>query len=265
MIDKINFYTSLFLVGLILISIVAYSISSKFENGDAERIKGYSNNYPNFIKLAYRFIGGWIIWIAEKIISFIPSEINPSRISLIGMLMSVASALAIVPGYISLGGMFLLISGLMDVLDGKQARKNKKASPSGALVDSVLDRIGEIAIFSSIAVSFILKDLKIPAIITILSLGFSILVSYVRARGESLGIKSEEGIMRRQERIFLLTSALIIDSLLSTKISMYIAIIIILLGSIYTSFERFKHLYEKLNDKETKKNDKTNLFIHSQN
>lgn len=119
-------------------------------------------------------------------------------------------------------------------------------------MDSVLDRIGEIAIFSSIAVSFILKDLKIPAIIAILSLGFSILVSYIRARGESLGIKSEEGIMRRQERVFLLTSALIIDSLLSIKISMYIAITIILIGSIYTSFERFNHLYEKLNEMEKK-------------
>lgn len=265
MTDKINFYLSLSVIILIAISVLAYLISSKeLESGDIERVKRYSSEYPNIIKKIYGFIGGWIIWLSEKFVSLIPSQTNPAKISLIGMFLSLISAIAIVSEYISVAGVSLLFGGLMDVLDGKHARKNTKASLSGALIDSFLDRIGEIAIFSSIAISFILKDLKIPAIITILSLGFSILVSYVRARGESLGIKSEEGIMRRQERIFLLTSALLIDSLLSLRISMYISITIILIGSLYTSFERFKHLYTRLSEKEAKQSEKTNIPLQNQ-
>ncbi|MCS7212614.1 MAG: CDP-alcohol phosphatidyltransferase family protein [Candidatus Calescibacterium sp.] len=256
MLERINFYVSSALLGVIAFSLIIYSFSfqkTEIEKYEEERIRKYASGYPRTIKKIYKFLGEWIIWIASKVFDAFPKNIDPIKISISGMILSIGAAVSISLNFVSLGSILVLLGGFMDILDGKSARTNNRVSPSGAFIDSVLDRIGEIAIFSSISIMYIQNNYQIPASITVLALGFSILVSYIRSRGESLGILSEEGIMRRQERIFLIFTGLLLDSLfyLLTKkiIFITISVTLILIGSLYTSIERFRFIYLKLKSK----------------
>ncbi|MCP8307785.1 MAG: CDP-alcohol phosphatidyltransferase family protein [archaeon] len=101
------------------------------------------------------------------------------------------------------GGIFLLISGFADVLDGSVARAKGLVSSRGAFLDSTFDRLGELMVFTGILIG----RLSDPFLI-LMTLSFSLLVSYARARGESLGISlSGTGIGERAERILVLSIA----------------------------------------------------------
>lgn len=113
-----------------------------------------------------------------------------------------ASTLFDVPVWIAAiaGGVLLLVSGFFDMVDGAVARVTKQASKKGAFLDSTFDKIAEVAIFVGIAVG----DLANPVWV-MMALGLSLLVSYTRARAESLGVELKGiGIGERAERMLIL-------------------------------------------------------------
>ncbi|MDQ3727745.1 MAG: CDP-alcohol phosphatidyltransferase family protein [Thermoproteota archaeon] len=99
-----------------------------------------------------------------------------------------------------LGGIFLLISGFFDIVDGSVARITKQISKKGAFLDSVFDKIAEVIIFGGIALGQLADSFW-----CLVALGLSLLVSYTRARAESLGGKLRGiGIGERAERLLLI-------------------------------------------------------------
>jgi archaetidylinositol phosphate synthase len=99
-----------------------------------------------------------------------------------------------------LGGIFLLISGFFDIVDGSVARITKQISKKGAFLDSVFDKISELIIFGGIALGQLADSFW-----CLVALGLSLLVSYTRARAESLGGKLKGiGIGERAERLLLI-------------------------------------------------------------
>jgi archaetidylinositol phosphate synthase len=107
---------------------------------------------------------------------------------------------ALRPGQPYLAATAILVSGIMDILDGAVARVTNKISKSGSFNDSTLDRLAEVAIYSGI----IFANYPYP-ILVVLALSFSLLVSYERAKGESLGISlGGIGIGERAERLIVL-------------------------------------------------------------
>lgn len=99
-----------------------------------------------------------------------------------------------------IGGVLLLVSGFFDIVDGSVARITKKTSKRGAFLDSSFDKISEVVIFAGIA----LGNLASP-FWCLLALGMSLLVSYTRARAESLGVDLKGiGIGERAERMLIL-------------------------------------------------------------
>ena len=99
-----------------------------------------------------------------------------------------------------IGGILLLISGFFDVIDGSVARATKQTSKKGAFLDSSFDKISEAIIFIGIAVG----NLANP-ILCMIALSLSIIVSYVRARAESLGVELKGiGIGERAERLLII-------------------------------------------------------------
>lgn len=105
------------------------------------------------------------------------------------------------------GGVFLLVSGFADVLDGSVARAKGLVSSRGAFIDSTFDRLGELLVYTGILIGGF-SD----AVLVLMALSFSLLVSYARARGESLGINlSGTGIGERAERILVLSIASILS------------------------------------------------------
>ncbi|MEM2141384.1 CDP-alcohol phosphatidyltransferase family protein [Nitrososphaera sp.] len=113
-----------------------------------------------------------------------------------------ASTLFGIPGWIAAiaGGIMLLVSGFFDMVDGAVARVTKQASKKGAFLDSTFDKIAEVAIFVGIAVGGLANPVW-----SMIALGLSLLVSYTRARAESLGVELKGiGIGERAERMLIL-------------------------------------------------------------
>ncbi|NWG08802.1 MAG: CDP-alcohol phosphatidyltransferase family protein [Nitrososphaerales archaeon] len=136
------------------------------------------------------------------------TKLPPLFWSFLGLVLAFLSSLA----YSSIfkdglyGGSLLLLSGFADVLDGSVARATGSVSSRGAFLDSTLDRLGELLVFFGIMIG----GLSDPFFVMI-ALSFSLLVSYARARGESLGISlSGEGVGERAERILALAIASIL-------------------------------------------------------
>lgn len=105
--------------------------------------------------------------------------------------------------YVGWAGAIILFAGLFDMMDGQVARIGKMCSTFGALYDSVLDRYSELTVFFGICFYLIMQGYVISSIIAFLALIGSLMVSYVRARAEGLGLECKSGLMQRPERVVL--------------------------------------------------------------
>jgi archaetidylinositol phosphate synthase len=132
----------------------------------------------------------------------------------------------------------LLISGFFDIVDGSVALVLKRSTAKGAFLDSNFDKISEALIFIGIAIG----GLSNP-VIAMIALSLSILVSYLRARAESLGIDLKGvGIGERAERLLILA----ICGLIPISESIQWGIIIIILISGYSFIQRFRYVLKRL-------------------
>lgn len=137
-----------------------------------------------------------------------------------------------------LASIMLLLSGFFDIVDGSVARIMKKTTPKGAFLDSNFDKISEALIFIGIAIG----GLSNP-ILAMIALSSSILVSYVRARSESLGIELKGvGIGERAERLLILA----ICGLIPIPDSIQWGVIIIILISGFSFIQRFKYVLKRI-------------------
>ncbi len=133
--------------------------------------------------------------------------VTPTWLTLIGLGVTVIGAVLVAREAFVAGALVALTGAALDGLDGSVARARGSASRSGALLDSVADRMGETAMWAGLA--FALSDSARLSLLCVLSLGASLLVSYVRGKAESLGADGRGGIMGRAERIILMTLGLL--------------------------------------------------------
>src|SRR5574338_956242 len=118
------------------------------------------------------------------------------------------------------GGVLLLISGFFDVIDGQVARYTKKLSKKGGFLDSVFDKIAEVAIFAGLLIGGFAEPIWVLLAITL-----SLLVSYTRSRAESLGVKLQGiGIGERAERLLVIAIIGMIPGLMPYAIGIVIII-----------------------------------------
>ncbi len=132
-------------------------------------------------------------------------RVQPNTITVASVVVLFGSGTAFGLEYPKMGAFWLLISGVLDILDGKVARRGGTSSAFGAFFDSTLDRLGEAALFGGIAVYFVITSGQRWPIaglsVSFLALAGSFLVSYTRARAEGLGLECKVGIAQRPERI----------------------------------------------------------------
>ncbi|HEX4574776.1 MAG TPA: CDP-alcohol phosphatidyltransferase family protein [Gemmatimonadales bacterium] len=136
-------------------------------------------------------------------------HVRPNLITTLGTLVIGGAAAAFGLGAVHWGGFLLLLSGLLDMIDGRVARQGGMTTTFGAFYDSTLDRIGESVLFSGVAVYFLRggvapERLTVAVLATFGALAASLLVSYTRARAEGLGLMVRVGIAQRAERVLLL-------------------------------------------------------------
>jgi CDP-diacylglycerol--glycerol-3-phosphate 3-phosphatidyltransferase len=131
-------------------------------------------------------------------------RVQPNSITVASVVVLFGSGAAFGAGFPRWGAFWLLVSGLLDVLDGKVARRGGTTTTFGAFFDSTLDRLGEAALFSGIAIYFVTTSgQRWPILglgVSLLTLAGSFLVSYARARAEGLGLECRVGIAQRAER-----------------------------------------------------------------
>ncbi len=135
--------------------------------------------------------------------SFASTGISPTGWSVIGLVFAFASAFFYgwnIEFSLIIGGIVLLAAGFFDIVDGQVARVSQKITKTGGFLDSVFDKIAEVAIFLGILVGGFAEPYLVFLAIT-----FSLLVSYTRSRAESLGIKLQGiGIGERAERLLVI-------------------------------------------------------------
>lgn len=140
----------------------------------------------------------------EKIGSgFAATGLSPNFWTGVGIAFAFASAIAYglnIEFALIIGGVLLLVSGFFDIVDGQVARVTNKTSKKGAFLDSIFDKIAEVLIFLGILIGGFAEPYLVLLAITL-----SLLVSYARARAESLGIKLQGiGIGERAERLLVI-------------------------------------------------------------
>lgn len=139
--------------------------------------------------------------------------ITPNGLTIIGLLLNVLVAAVLAAGHLLPGGLLLILAGLFDMLDGALAKATGQASKFGAFLDSTLDRYSEIIVFFGLLLHLQrVDDQLLVALIYAAAVG-SLLVSYARARAESLGYDAEVGLLARPERIILLAAGLALGHL----------------------------------------------------
>ncbi len=140
--------------------------------------------------------------------------VKADHLTAFGVVMSGAAAFAIANGALRAGLLLLVLTAIPDVLDGAVAKASGTASTRGAFFDSTMDRVADALLLGGVAWYL---DTTEPGRISLLPmaiLGASLLISYERAKAESLGFDARGGLMERAERLILLGLALLFDSLL---------------------------------------------------
>lgn len=163
---------------------------------------------------------------------FIKFNFTPDFFTALGFFAAIVTMFLIANGHFKWAVVGVLVSGVPDLIDGAIARETDTTSLKGALVDSVTDRLTDAMIFSG-AIYYFSKQQDWQLIISIAALVASLMVSYVRARAEGLGLKASGGIMERAERLIVFGAGLLFNQL-------EWALLIIVLGGIYTIFIRSK-------------------------
>lgn len=129
------------------------------------------------------------------------ARVNPNALTVACFAFSFAAGVLIALGAVTLGGVVGLFGVSLDYFDGRIARMTGQSTRSGGFLDSTLDRFGEVAFFAGAAIFF----RGAPWVLTacLLALGSGGIVSYARAKAESLGIELKSGLMQRPERVVL--------------------------------------------------------------
>jgi CDP-diacylglycerol--glycerol-3-phosphate 3-phosphatidyltransferase len=174
--------------------------------------------------------------ILDPVGAFLNSTgLTPNAVTLLGLVGTTFGAYLLSQGRMTIGGIVLLLSVLVDVFDGTMARLRGEPSDFGAFVDSVSDRYAEFITFGGIMYYFFSQDDHIAVIMTFLATAGSVLVSYVKARAEGLGFTAKVGILTRVERYIVLIPLLIFNR-------PFVAVTLIaLLGNI-TAIQRILHV-----------------------
>jgi CDP-diacylglycerol--glycerol-3-phosphate 3-phosphatidyltransferase len=127
--------------------------------------------------------------------------ISADQLTVLGLVLSAACAVAIGNGWLFVGWCLLAASAVPDVLDGAVAKASGTASPRGAFFDSVVDRVSDTLVLGGLAWYLASTHSPHTAILPLAIVGASNLVSYERARAESLGFTARGGLMERAERM----------------------------------------------------------------
>jgi CDP-diacylglycerol--glycerol-3-phosphate 3-phosphatidyltransferase len=156
----------------------------------------------------------WVRRNAQRLAQLLARlPITPNQITITGTLFTFVAAVLLGLGHLRSAGIVLAVSGTFDILDGALARATQRSYPYGAFLDSTFDRMSEGAIYVGMAAYFLDRGgpwMRWEVLACLLALAGSYLVSYVRARAQSLGFHCDSGVFARPERVVATVAGLVI-------------------------------------------------------
>lgn len=188
--------------------------------------------------------------------------LTPDALTLIGFAITVVGAVLLSQQLWPIGGLVVFFGGVFDMFDGTLARATGQASPLGAFMDSVFDRAGEVVVYVGIIAGLQAVGVADGTLLAAATLGAAVMVSYARAKSDAHGFSSgmglaAVGIMPREIRLVILSVGLVLAGVLGAEMSsgsagsaamptgivaLFIALGIILVGSIITVIQRILHV-----------------------
>ncbi len=170
------------------------------------------------------------------------TSITPSAITWFGFLLAVGAASLIITGHLFAAGFVVLIAGFFDILDGALARHTNRTTRFGAVLDSTLDRLSEAVLLLAILLLYARDQLVAQALLAGVALLGSLLVSYIRARAEALGLKCQVGLFTRTERVIVLALGLWLSHIAYALVA---ALAIIAVFSFITAAQRLVYVWQQ--------------------
>ena len=174
--------------------------------------------------------------------------ITPNTLTVLGLMLSILTAVVIAQGLFLAGGLLVLFAGIFDMFDGAMARARNASTTFGAFFDSTLDRYSEsIILFGLLFFALqkpVIQDRFWPfqyeqswmIILVFIATVGSFMVSYARARAEGLGLECKTGLLARPERVIVLAIGLLIGAV-------FWALVILAVFSNVTAIERIVHVW----------------------
>ncbi len=187
-----------------LVSMLVYAAIGRRRDSDAQA-KG-----THFLMGAGDFLVHWFLWLLKPVDALAAGlGLSPDFFNLAGLSCGAVSGLAIAAGRLEWGGVAIALGGVADIMDGRVARARGLSNDYGKFIDSTLDRFVEV--FAFLGFVYFLRPFAWGPLVAAAALAGSLLVSYARARGESLGVLCKEGLMQRAERLVLTTLVCLAD------------------------------------------------------
>ena len=171
----------------------------------------------------------WVRRKAEALMSAVGRvPLTPNQVTVVGVALTFAAAFLVAFGQLRWAGVVLIFAGTCDILDGALARSTHASYPYGAFLDSTLDRYSEGAIYAGLTAYFIGMGGPLQrwlVLATLAALAGSFLVSYVRARAQSLGFVCDSGLFARPERVVVTVIGLLFGGVVLYAVVFLLAVV----------------------------------------
>jgi len=173
------------------------------------------------------------------------TPLTPNTVTWLGFCITIVAAALVVTEHLFAAGIVVLVAGLFDMLDGALARVTNRVTRFGGILDSTLDRLSEAVLLLGLLVVFAREQQFAESILVGVVLVGSLMVSYIRARMEGLGIECKTGLFTRPERVIILALGLLLSRF---DYAMVTALGIITFFSYFTAGQRLIYAWRQTRD-----------------
>lgn len=184
----------------------------------------------------------WVRRHAEALIAALGrTPLTPNQVTVVGLALTFFAAGLIAFGHLRWAGVVLIFAGTCDILDGALARTTNAAYPYGAFLDSTLDRYSEGVVYLGLAAYFVTTDGPLErwlVVATVAALAGSFMVSYIRARAQSLGFTCKSGLFQRPERVVVTVIGLLIGGPV-----LYVVVFLLAIVTNITALQRIREVW----------------------
>jgi CDP-diacylglycerol--glycerol-3-phosphate 3-phosphatidyltransferase len=159
-----------------------------------------------------RGIGTGAQFILDRLVRALSlARIQPNLLTTLGLAINIVAAVLFGGGHFLAAGLVVLGAGVFDMVDGRVARASNAVTPFGAFFDSVVDRYSDMALYMGLMVYYARADRFLYLVLVALVMAGSVMISYTRARAESLIPSCKVGFLERPERIVLIIIGALTD------------------------------------------------------